>query len=287
MESGHIEAESVSGPVDLQTTLESGQTFLWRRVETGDGTWFRTVAGADVIEVRADAGGITWRSSTDAAGIVRRRLGLDDDLPAIQSAFPDHPVLEAATARYPGLRVVDAPVVPTIFSFILSAQMRVDRIHENVTALRAAYGEPIAWRDTTVHAFPTPSALAGAGEAELRDLGLGYRAPYIEATAEMLRDDEVSLDEITASSYEEARAALTQFVGVGPKVADCVLLFAMDFDEPVPLDTWINTAIEEHFPDAAGDSYESTSRAIRDRLGPNPGYAQTYLFTHLRTGGDQ
>ena len=85
--------------------------------------------------------------------------------------------------------------------------------------------------------------------------------------------------------YEAAREAVTEFVGVGPKVADCVLLFGMDFQEPVPLDTWIQTAIEEHFPDTARDSYAETSRAIRDRLGPRPGYAQTYVFTHLRTGG--
>ncbi|MFB6110733.1 MAG: DNA-3-methyladenine glycosylase [Halodesulfurarchaeum sp.] len=284
METGRIEATSIPGPLDLEWTLESGQTFLWRSVE-GDPGWYRTVADGAVIEVRERAGGLDWRSGTDPTATLRERLGLADDLPAILAAMPDEPALNDATERFEGLRLVNEPVVPTLVSFILSAQMRVERIHENVSALREAYGEPIDWRGRTVSAFPTPEALAAASEGELRDLGLGYRAPYVRETAAMLRDDELDLAAIAAEPYEAARSALTEFVGVGPKVADCVLLFSMGFAEPVPLDTWIRTAIEEHFPDAARDSYAETSRAIRERLGPHPGYAQTYLFTHLRTGG--
>ncbi len=292
MESGHIPARSIPGGIDLQTTLESGQTFLWRRVdsETGrdpatNGEWFRTVAGTDVIEVRKHEGGIDWRSSTDPTETLRRRLGLDADLPQFHAEFPDEPVVQAAKKRFQGLRIVTEPVEATLFSFILSAQMRIDRIHEMVTALREAYGEEIQWSDSIVHGFPHPEKLAAATESELRDLGLGYRAPYVKSTAKMLRDGDVSIDSIGPQTYEDAREALTAFVGVGPKVADCVLLFSLGFEEPVPLDTWIQTAIEDYFPEAKRDTYRETSRAIRERLGPRPGYAQTYVFTHLRTGG--
>jgi N-glycosylase/DNA lyase len=163
--------------------------------------------------------------------------------------------------------------------------MRIERIHTLVTALRESYGDPLDWRETTVWTFPTPEQLARASESELRELGLGYRAPYVASTADMLVDGTVPLDSVPSMAYEPAREAVTEFVGVGPKVADCVLLFGMDFVDPVPLDTWIRTAIESYFPDAEQGTYAETSRAIRDRLGPRPGYAQTYVFTHLRTGG--
>ena len=86
--------------------------------------------------------------------------------------------------------------------------------------------------------------------------------------------------------YEDAREYLTRFVGVGEKVADCVLLFALDFLEAVPLDTWIRQTIAEHYPDCDRGNYPDTSRAIRDQFGGEyAGYAQTYVFHWLRTMG--
>jgi N-glycosylase/DNA lyase len=279
MESGHLASASFPGPIDLATTLESGQTFRWLPI--GDG-WYRTVEGTTVIEVRERAGGLDWRASGDPVPTLRDRLGLDEDLPAILAAFPDEPVVQAARERLAGLRLVSEPTVPTVVSFILSAQMRIDRIRNLVTALRRTYGEAVDWNGDAVPRFPAPDALAETSEAALRDLGLGYRAPYVRETADELVDG-FDLDAVSELPYEQARAKLTDLVGVGPKVADCVLLFGMDFPEPVPLDTWIRQAIEEYFPAAAKGDYAETSRAIRKRLGPHPGYAQTYVFTHLRT----
>ncbi|MFW6384034.1 MAG: DNA-3-methyladenine glycosylase family protein [Halodesulfurarchaeum sp.] len=280
MAAGHLEAGSFPGSLDLSLTLESGQTFLWRDV--GD-RWYRTVDDGQVIEVRERDGGLDWRAHGDPVPSIRKRLGLDTDLPAILEAFPDDPVLQAARDRLAGLRLVNEPPVPTVFSFILSAQMRVERIHELVTALRRTYGDRIEWGEESVAQFPETRVLAETSEEALRDLGLGYRAPYVRETAKLLAAGAIDLDAVADLPYERAREALTELVGVGPKVADCVLLFGMGFSEPVPLDTWIRTAIQEHFPGAAKGSYAETSRAIRERLGPHPGYAQTYVFTHLRT----
>jgi N-glycosylase/DNA lyase len=80
---------------------------------------------------------------------------------------------------------------------------------------------------------------------------------------------------------------LTNFVGVGQKVADCVLLFALDYLEAVPLDTWIRTTIEDYYPECEKGSYAETSRAIRNAFGGEyAGYVQTYVFHHLRNGGE-
>jgi N-glycosylase/DNA lyase len=162
--------------------------------------------------------------------------------------------------------------------------MRVSRIHSMVTALAEAYGDPVEFDDETYRAFPTPERLAAATEAELRDLGLGYRAPYVVRTAEMVADGEAHPAEARDLPYEEARDYVSQFVGVGDKVADCVLLFSLDFLEAVPLDTWIRTSIEDYFPDCDRGNYADTSRAIREQFGNDyAGYVQTYVFHYLRS----
>ncbi|ELY98263.1 DNA-(apurinic or apyrimidinic site) lyase [Natrialba chahannaoensis JCM 10990] len=292
METGTIRLEELSGGLDLYRTLESGQTYLWRRADgemySGTpalGEWYVTVVDGDVIRARTVDGVLEWQSTTDAEPTVRRLLRLDDDLEAIVDAAPDDPLLDEAYEAHRGMRLVTDPAFGTLVSFICSAQMRVSRIHSMVSTLAREYGDEVSLNGDTYHAFPTPAQLASATEAELRDLGLGYRAPYVVRTAEMVASGETHPDDARTLEYEAAREHLCQFVGVGDKVADCVLLFALEFDEAVPLDTWLKTAIEEHYPHCDCGSYTETSRALREEFGGEyAGYAQTYVFHHLRTG---
>ncbi|ELY48279.1 DNA-3-methyladenine glycosylase family protein [Natronorubrum sulfidifaciens] len=298
METGTIPLDDLSGGLDLYRTLESGQSYCWRR---SDGemyrgspepdAWYHTVVSGPetdsdaVIRVRVRADTLEWESTVAAESLVRRLLRLDDDLESIVAAAPDDPLLDEAYEVHRGMRLVEDPSFPCLISFICSAQMRVSRIHTMVSTLAREYGDPIEFNGDTYHAFPTPVQLAAATEAELRDLGLGYRAPYVVRTAKMVADGEAHPEEARDLEYEQAREYLTTFVGVGDKVADCVLLFSLGFDEAVPLDTWLKSAIEDYYPDCDRGSYTATSRAIRDRLGGEyAGYAQTYIFHHLRTG---
>jgi len=296
MERGAIPTAEIPGAVDVQSTLESGQTYLWWRpdgatYETdgayGGDAWYRTVVDGDVVEVRQTADAIEWQSTTDAAPLVRELLGLHDDLRDVRAAAVDDDLTAAAWDAYDGLRIVRDPFFGCLVSFICSAQMRVERIFAMQEALRETYGEPIQYDGGTVHAFPEPEALAAATEEDLRDLKLGYRAPYVQRTAEMVAGGAVTERDVRGRAYELAREELTRFVGVGDKVADCVLLFSLGYLEAVPLDTWIRSAIEDHYPDCDRGNYADTSRAIRSRLGPYAGYTQTYLFHFLRSGGDE
>ena len=308
MPSGTIDVSSLAGGLDLQATLESGQSYLWRREDgemyedgeqTGGDAWYVTVVRPDgagearldagephVVRVRQRNGRLAWESTVDAEAVVRSLLRLDDDLPAIRAATPADPLLEAAYDRYWGLRLVRNPPFGALISFICSAQMRVSRIHDMQVALAEAFGDAVEFDGRTYHAFPTPDQLAATSEADLRDLGLGYRAPYVQRSAEMVASGDAHPADARELAYEDAREFMTQFVGVGEKVADCVLLFSLDFLEAVPLDTWIRKTIAEYYPDCDRGNYAETSRAIRERLGGEyAGYAQTYVFHHLRNGG--
>jgi len=299
MERGTLELEN-TGPFDLQSTVESGQSYLWWRVDGNDyqdetvyggESWYLTTTrepeAPAVIRVRQHNGKLEWESTVDATPILKKRLRLTDDLDGIRAKTPTDPLIETAFEQYWGMRIVRDPTFPSLISFICSAQMHVTRIHEMQQALRETYGTPISFGDSTYYAYPTPAQLADATEPELRDLSLGYRAPYVKRTAEMVADG-TSPETARDRSYEEARDYLTQFVGVGDKVADCVLLFALDFLEAVPLDTWIRKTIAEYYPGCDRGNYSGTSAAIRDRLGPTfAGYTQTYLFHYLRHAGEE
>ena len=148
------------------------------------------------------------------------------------------------------------------------------------------FGTELEFDGETYHAFPTPDQLAAATEADLRACSLGYRAPYVARTAELVAEGERHPEAARGREFEAAREYLKGFMGVGDKVADCVLLFSLGYLEAVPLDTWIQTAITEHYPDCEKGSYAETSRAIRERFGGQyAGYAQTYVFHYLRANG--
>jgi N-glycosylase/DNA lyase len=316
MESGTIDLQSLPGGLDLFATLESGQSYGWRREDgrcyegdaaTGpaaraaaddseESPWYTRVVDDDgdleVLRVRQrgdpEDGLLEWEGSADLESHVRSLLRLDDDLPEILGEATvdaqDDGLLAPAIAYAPGMRLVRDPPFETLIAFICSAQMRVARIHGMVTALADEFGEEVSFQDRTYHAFPTPETLAAATEAELRDLGLGYRAPYVVDTAELVASGELHPTDAVGQPYEDARETLTGFVGVGDKVADCVLLFSLGYLEAVPLDTWIRSAIADHYPDCDRGGYDETSRAIRERFGGEyAGYVQTYVFHFLRT----
>jgi N-glycosylase/DNA lyase len=293
MERGQIHLD---GPFDLRLTLESGQSYLWWREDgatygsTDADTWYRTTTRATgepaPVRVRQDGDTLTWESTVDAAAVLRRRLGLEDDLTAIRAATPDDDLVEEAFDDHWGMRIVRDPPFGGLISFICSAQMRVARIHGMQQRLRETFGTPVTFDGETYHAYPTPEQLADASETELRDLSLGYRAPYVRDTAEMVAGG-TRPEEVRGQSYEDARETLTRYVGVGQKVADCVLLFSLEYLQAIPLDTWIQQTIEEYYPDCDRGRYAETSSALRERLGGEyAGYAQTYIFYHLRTGGE-
>jgi len=308
MEHGAIDIADLAGPFDLQATVESGQSYLWNRSDGktyedlhahGGDAWYETVVDPipgvtdERMPVRVrQTGGVHdgtlhWQSSDDVVPLLTHLFRLDDDLDAILDATPDLPLLERAYDAYEGMRLTRDPVFPCLISFICSAQMRVARIHGMQRRLRETYGDTLTLDGNEYRAFPTPDQLASRTEEELRDLSLGYRAPYVRRSAEMVASGEAHPAEAADLPYEEARGSLTRFVGVGEKVADCVLLFSLGFLEAVPLDTWIRTTIEEYYPDCEGGNYTETSRAIRERFGGEfAGYAQTYVFYYLRAGGE-
>ena len=254
-------------------------------------TWYETVVGPDdprvdtpvTLRIRQQPEGLCYEASEDAEGLIRSLIGLDDPLEQIYEAMPSHPLITTAIDRYPGLRIVADPPVPCLLSFICSAQMRVARTYQLQLQIAETFGRYWGWDGERLPGFPTAERLARVSEAELRELGLGYRAPYVADSAKMIATGELHPMDVRGLPYEQARAELTRFTGVGEKVADCVLLFALGYLEAVPLDTWMRKVISSYLPHLADGNYTEMSAGIRESFGSSiAGYTQTHVFHLLR-----
>ena len=292
LERGLIDIDRCSGGVDLRLTIETGQSYLWR----GEGgqlyeeippNWYYIVLDGEYLRVKQTDRGLEWESTSDGESLLCHLLRLNDDLYEIFETIPSDKWVTAAVDKYLGMRLVQDPTFPCLISFICSTQMRVERIHRMVSNLSERFGPAVEVDGRLYHGFPKAEHLAEVSEEELRSMSLGYRAPYVIDTANLVVTGELHPEDVASLEYEDARAELTRFVGVGNKVADCVLLFSLGYLEAVPLDTWIQRMIEERYPWCNKGNYHETSRAIRDYFGETyAGYAQTYLFHYFRSGAD-
>ena len=133
-----------------------------------------------------------------------------------------------------------------------------------------------------LYALPSPQKLAACSEEDLRDLGMGYRAPYLIRTARMVVDG-FPLNELCRMEYGVAHARLLELAGVGDKVADCVLLFGCRHSSAFPVDTWVEKLLTEWFG-IAGKRRRKAADAARALLGDHAGLIQQFLFHAARTG---
>ncbi len=271
----------VEGPLDLALTFTCGQAFRWS--PDGDG-WTGVVRGAACrVVARAGALEVDVAGEDPGAAFLHRYFRLDDSPEAHLRRAPDAEVLRALpgfTALL-GLRLLRQDPWETTISFICSAASNVRKIAAGVEGMAERWGAPIA--GSARRAFPGPRALATATERDLRALGIGFRAPYVRAAARRIAEGTWDWGAIAAAPIAEARARLQELPGVGPKIADCVLLFGLDRLDTYPVDRWIRRATLELA--ARRRARDPELERWSHRLGPGRGYLQQLLFHLRRTGG--
>lgn len=194
-------------------------------------------------------------------------------------------------AQFPGIRILRQDPWETVVLFICSSNNNVKRISKMCDALCTEYGRYVGNHDDVdYYSFPQPADLAGPEvETRLRELGFGYRAKYIAATAQMFVSNDkphISLEKLDAlrhEPFEEAHAFLLQLTGVGPKVADCICLMALDKHDVVPVDTHVlQIAVRDYKyrgPRTMNKkTYEMVRRHLADLFGEYAGWAQLVMF---------
>lgn len=281
-----VDLPSASFPVadyDLASTLECGQAFRWTRSGAG---WEGVVEGRWVRVEPAKDGLVAWTCSDPGDwGWLKRHLALEEDFAAVLASFPSDPPMTAAVAACRGLRLLRQEPWECLASFICSSTKQIVQIRQIVLALASSHGRPVAVPPgiAPAHSFPGAAEIAAAGEGALRACKLGFRAPYLVDAARRFGDGRLDLRALERLPTPEARAALMAVEGVGPKIADCVLLFAYGRQDAFPIDVWVRRALKDlYFPRARRLTASRLERFSATHFGSFSGYAQQYLFHYVR-----
>ena len=233
--------------------------------------------------MRQEDGHLLYESSDSSVtpDRITRYFGLDLNLPDILSSIDVDMQIHQAILSHRGLRVLRQDGWETLASFICASFNNIKRIEGMIERLCTAYGDPVSLNGFRGFAFPRPEAIAGVPERRLRSLGLGYRAPYLKATARLVADGKLPIDQLRRVDYDATKIALLGCEGVGDKVADCVALFGFEKYEAFPIDVWIERAMRYYFRHR-----KMTRKLLHDyarrHFGPYAGYAQQYLYHYVR-----
>ncbi len=247
--------------LSLKDTLPSGQCF---RFSERDGVWtVKAGVGENlrILEVSQD----NLSPITDDP-FWAHFFDLGTDYESMKRQFSKVSPLMAKACEYaPGIRILNQDPWEALCSFVVSQNNNIKRIMGIIDRMSNFYGNG---------GFPTVESLVNAKEDDLRMLGLGFRAPYIVNTARAVYDGSIDLDKLKNMDIDAARGVLMKVKGIGPKVADCALLFGCHRLDCFPMDVWMKRVMATCFP--------GQDKSI---FGPCAGVAQQYLFHFARTSG--
>ncbi|MEA2574508.1 MAG: N-glycosylase/DNA lyase [Chloroflexia bacterium] len=285
--------EYPAGQLHLEYTLSNGQMFRWRKTEDG---WWDAVIGSRMLrirQVRSDTPGVdrfeyfTFPDRGDEA-FLRAFLRLDVELlPLYESWTEADPYLGSLGERFLGLRIVLQRPEECLLSFMCSTANFIPRIMKAIAIIARDHGEPIKDQNGKVwtHAFPAAETIANLDPIALAEkTGLEWRAGNLVKVARQVASRPAGwLDELARLDYATARGELMRLEGVGPKIADCVCLFAMSKDQAVPVDTHVwQLTRDRYLPALRGKSLTPTAygqvlQFFQSRF-QKAGWAQQYLF---------
>src|SRR3989338_178524 len=263
----------------LKATLESGQVFRWDRI----GEWHYIVVGNAIIMIMQSVGRLIYRRSDrnfDVLSFFDLGSGGYD---AILREISGSKAVAEAVKAHSGLRIIRQEPWECTASFICSSFSNVKRIRQNLNAIAKAYGREIRLGSYSSYSFPAAAEIAG-NPKKLLSCGLGYRAKYLAETAGIVSDG-FDFEEIRSSAYGDARQKLMALPGVGPKVADCILLFSLGFTEAFPVDVWMERVMKRHYLGGRRLSIAKIGEYGRERFGKHAGYAQQFHYHHARSNG--
>jgi len=285
-------------PFSLDHTLSCGQTFRWQK----HGDWWVGVVSEVALKMRQSGDMLEFQASSDDVnkGFLEQYFRLDDDLPVIYSKIAKDTHVRSAVRQFHGLRLVRQEPWECLISYICATFKNIPAIKQMIHNLSKRFGRPVMFDGQEFYTFPEPEILAEASLADLKLCKLGYRAVNVRETARLICLGKFNLESLRTMPYQEAKRILLGLPGVGPKVADCVLLFALGKLEAFPIDVWMKRVILEcysqYFDTGFVDKIRSKGGLLtreyqvlydfgRRYFGEYLGYAQEYLYHYKRCQG--
>lgn len=268
---------------ELADIFDCGQCFRWNRQDDGS---YTGVFKNNVMNVQKSENTVTFKGICDGniEEIVRDYFDLDRDYDEIKKELSKIDENVKTSIEYgKGIRILNQDLWEMIISYIISANNNIPRIKGIIERLSKAYGKEIDWNGEKYYSFPTAEELKDVTVEDFRKLGTGFRDIRLYETTHMILDGKVNLVQLQNNPNTlEVREQLLSLSGVGPKVADCILLFStLKRFEVFPIDVWVRRVMNELYiknPDENKVNKKEIEKLAKEKFGNLAGIAQQYLF---------
>ena len=268
---------------ELKHIFECGQCFRWN--EENDGS-YTGVFNKNILNVQKDKDEIIFTGMIDGdiKKVVTDYFDLNRDYLKIKEQLSNIDENMKLSVEYgEGIRILNQDLWETIISFIISANNNIPRIKGIIEKLCRKYGQKIIWNNTEYYTFPTAEELKNVSIEDFRKLGTGFRDIRLYETTQKIVNKEVDLEALhNEEDTKKIRELLLTLSGVGPKVADCILLFStLKRFDVFPIDVWVRRVMNDLYiknPDESKVSKKEIQKLAVKKFGKLEGLAQQYLF---------
>ena len=264
--------------IDLDTTINSGQVFLWEKI---DDIWYG-INGSEILKITQDPFKII-SSEKRVTDFFRQ----DDNIEKILRSIRKDKLVRDAIMRFPGLRLIRQDPFQCYISFICSSNASIQNIKQMLKKISKKFGKKINFDGHEFHTFPVAEKLATANISEILSCRLGFRAKYVKKASQEVISGRIDFNYLKKADYKTAKDNLVNVYGIGDKIADCILLFSLEKLEAFPIDRWTLRILLKYYSDVFDESinrsitrknYETIHEKIVKHFGPFAGYSQQFLF---------
>ena len=268
---------------ELPHIFDCGQCFRWNKQDDGS---YTGIFKGNLLNVQKEDNTVTFKGvcNGDIQEVVTDYFDINRDYEQIKQTLSKIDKNVSNSIKYgEGIRILNQDLWETIISFIISANNNIPRIKGIIERLCLNYGNEINWNGETYYTFPTPEQLKDVTVQDYRKLGLGFRDVRLYETTHMILEKKVDLQKLRKESDTlKVREQLLTLSGVGPKVADCILLFSdLKRLEVFPIDVWVRRVMNELYiknEDETKVNKKQIEKLAQEKFGNLAGIAQQYLF---------
>lgn len=264
--------------------FECGQCFRWNKQDDGS---YTGIFKNNVLNVKKEDGKTIFSGICDGdiKDVCTDYFDLNTNYEDIKNRISKIDKYLANSIEYGnGIRILHQDLWETLISFIISANNNIPRIKGIIERISKKYGKRIEFRGQTYYTFPTAEELSIATVQDFRDLGLGFRDVRVYETTKKILIKEIDLEHLkNEKNTATLRDELLKIPGVGPKVADCVMLFGLKRFDVFPIDVWVRRVISELYFEGKEQKPKIIQEFAEKNYGDLAGLAQQYLFYWRRS----
>lgn len=257
-----------------------GQCFRWKLREDGK---YIGVVGNNVIKIWQENNDVYYyaMNNDNIEQFIHKYFDIDTDYKKVITTIQknsNNELLNEIIDYSRGTRILKQPMFEIVISYIFSASNNIPRIENSIERLSQLYGNKLEFENNIYYSFPTLEQLQNVKDEEYREnIRIGFRAPYVEGTVKDIISGEYNLNDIKNMETNVARNKLLKLQGVGPKVADCILLFSMGKKDVFPIDTWIEKVMKKYFG-KENLTKKQMQELVDSEFGKNKGIINHYMF---------